>query len=333
MSGQVDQTPLARTASARYGLLGLPLAFVALPVYVHLPNLYAQHHGVPLAALGGVLLFSRAADALIDPWLGRVGDALYRRSWTAAWWAAALLALGIAAGFVALFFPPALSPDALLLWVVAALTLSHVSYSGLTILHQAWAARQGGGVHAQSRWVAWREGWGLVGVLLASALPTLLGWTATTVVLVLALLAGLWAWQQAQSLKSADAPASNARVAAASFNEASAFWRPWRTPGFARLLGVFVVNGLASALPATLVLFFVQDGVQAPQAMQPLFLGVYFAAGALSFPLWLRLIDRFGLLRSWWVVGAGLCRCAGTRPGRRPCVFGHLSRFWSGLGR
>jgi Na+/melibiose symporter-like transporter len=49
-----------------------------------------------------------------------------------------------------------------------------------------------------------------------------------------------------------------------------------------------------------LVLFFVQDGVQAPQAMQPLFLGVYFAAGALSFPLWLRLIDRFGLLRSWW---------------------------------
>ena len=34
MSGQHSVVP-----TARYGLLGLPLAFVALPVYVHLPNL------------------------------------------------------------------------------------------------------------------------------------------------------------------------------------------------------------------------------------------------------------------------------------------------------
>jgi hypothetical protein len=36
----------------RYGLLGLPLAFVALPLYVLLPNHYAAHFGLPLAALG-----------------------------------------------------------------------------------------------------------------------------------------------------------------------------------------------------------------------------------------------------------------------------------------
>lgn len=305
MSGQQTQATATRTLSARYGLLGLPLAFVALPVYVHVPNHYAQQHGMPLALLGAVLLGSRAVDALIDPWLGRMGDALYRRSWKAVWWAAALLALGMAAGFAALFFPPVLSLDALLLWVVVALTLSHVSYSGLTILHQAWAARQGGGVHAQSRWVAWREAWGLVGVLLASALPTLFGWAVTTGVLVLVLLAGLWTWQQAQSQYGHTAPQSamgEALVPSGAPSAApSTLWRPWRTPGFAPLLGVFVVNGLASAVPATLVLFFVQDGVQAPLAMQPVFLGVYFAAGALSFPLWLRMIDRWGLLRSWWL--------------------------------
>ena len=39
-----------------YGALGLPLAFVALPLYVVLPNHYAVEFGVPLAALGGVLL-------------------------------------------------------------------------------------------------------------------------------------------------------------------------------------------------------------------------------------------------------------------------------------
>jgi GPH family glycoside/pentoside/hexuronide:cation symporter len=289
MNGQ-----LSLATTARYGLLGLPLAFVALPVYVHLPNLYAQQHGVSLAALGAVLLASRSADALIDPWLGRMGDALYRRSWLAVWWCAALLALGVACGFVGLFFPPALSPAQLLMWVAAGLTLSHVSYSGLSILHQAWAARQGGGAQAQSHWVAWREGWGLVGVLLASALPTLLGWSTTSVVLVLALLLGLWAWRQAQQ----QVPPVGA-VALLSTAPAAGMWRPWRTVGFARLVVVYLVNGLASALPATLVLFFVQDGVQAPVAMQPLFLGLYFAAGALSFPVWLRLIDRLGLMRSW----------------------------------
>jgi Na+/melibiose symporter-like transporter len=60
-----------------------------------------------------------------------------------------------------------------------------------------------------------------------------------------------------------------------------------------------MLNGLASAVPATLVLFFVQDLLQAPKAMEPLFLGLYFAAGALSFPLWLQVIDRIGLLRTW----------------------------------
>ena len=40
----------------RYGALGFPLAFVALPLYVILPAHYGDKLGVPLAALGFVLL-------------------------------------------------------------------------------------------------------------------------------------------------------------------------------------------------------------------------------------------------------------------------------------
>ena len=50
-----------------------------------------------------------------------------------------------------------------------------------------------------------------------------------------------------------------------------------------------------------------QDLLQAPKAMEPLFLGVYFATGALSFPLWLKVIDRIGLLRTW--ATGMVCRC------------------------
>jgi Na+/melibiose symporter-like transporter len=297
MSGAAlsDPAALPSQASAAYGLLGLPLAFVALPVYVHLPNVYAQQYGVTLAALGAVLLLSRSVDAVVDPWLGRWGDKLFRHSWQAVWLAAVLLALAVALGFAALFFPPAaaLSSTGLLVWVACALTLSHLAYSGLGILHQAWAARQGGGGIAQSRWVAWREGFSLVGVLLASALPALWGWGPTTALLVLMLALGLffWRWVARSPL------ASTVPVLAG--HAVGSLWQPWQHAGFRRLLMVFMLNGLASAVPATLVLFFVQDLLQAPKAMEPLFLGLYFAAGALSFPLWLKVIDRIGLLRTW----------------------------------
>ena len=73
---------------------------------------------------------------------------------------------------------------------------------------------------------------------------------------------------------------------------------PFGTPAFRRLLAIYLVNGIASAVPATLVLFFIRDRLQAA-AFEPLFLASYFAAGALSIPLWVRAVARFGLARSW----------------------------------
>ena len=42
----------------------------------------------------------------------------------------------------------------------------------------------------------------------------------------------------------------------------------------------------------------IRDRLQAP-AFEPLFLASYFAAGALSMPLWVRAVARFGLARAW----------------------------------
>jgi glycoside/pentoside/hexuronide:cation symporter, GPH family len=71
---------------SRYGALGLPLAFVALPLYVVLPNHYAGALGVPLALLGFVLLAARLLDAIADPLIGRWADRLFADSSAQAWW-------------------------------------------------------------------------------------------------------------------------------------------------------------------------------------------------------------------------------------------------------
>jgi glycoside/pentoside/hexuronide:cation symporter, GPH family len=77
---------------------------------------------------------------------------------------------------------------------------------------------------------------------------------------------------------------------------------------FRRLLAVFMLNGIASAVPATLVLFFVRDRLQAPN-LEALFLGAYFAAAVLSMPLWVRAVRAFGLARAW-LGGMGLAVAA-----------------------
>lgn len=282
--------PVPGVAQAwRYGLMGLPLAFVALPLYVLLPNHYAREFGVPLATLGALLLATRLADALVDPLLGRVSDHLYRRSVPAllAWAAAACVLMG--AGFAALFFPAVQGEAALLAWSAVWLVLTYASYSAVTLAHQSWGALLGADALQQGRLVAWREGLGLAGVLLASVLPLWWGLGGTVVLFWLALLLAWWGWCLAPRPRAApDAPAGGAGL-----------WLPWRRPAFRRLLAVFVLNGVASAVPATLVLFFVQDRLQAPPAMEPLFLGGYFLSAALSMPLWLRALRRFGLARSW----------------------------------
>ena len=46
----MSATPLpSRAQTLRYGLLGLPLAFVALPLYVQLPDHHARSGALPLA--------------------------------------------------------------------------------------------------------------------------------------------------------------------------------------------------------------------------------------------------------------------------------------------
>ncbi|MGZ7281813.1 MFS transporter, partial [Streptococcus pyogenes] len=71
---------LTASRAAAYGFMGLPLAFLALPLYVLLPNHYAREFGLPLATLGALLLGARLLDALVDPLLGRLSDRLFRRS-------------------------------------------------------------------------------------------------------------------------------------------------------------------------------------------------------------------------------------------------------------
>ena len=267
---------------------------MALPLYVILPNHYASQLGVPLALLGAVLLGARLLDAVADPLIGRWVDRLFAHSPRRALGVASAAALVLALGFHALFFPQVEGTAALLWWCAIVLAITYLAFSTITVVHQAWGARLGGDEGQRTRVVAWREAAAVIGVLVASVLPSLAGLGVTSATFAVLLVLGL------ALLARAPQPAPNPVAAA----DAHALLLPFHSGSFRRLLVIFLLNGVASAVPATLVLFFIRDRLQAP-SWEPAFLVAYFAAGALSIPLWVRLVGRIGLARAW-LAGMGL---------------------------
>ena len=281
-------TPTA--ALAAYGALGLPLAFAALPIYVHVPRLYAEGLGLSLALVGAVLLAARIVDAVTDPLIGWANDRLPRRR---LWVVLALPVLAL--GMLGLLIPPEGAGGP---WLFALLVGVSLAYSVATIAYNAWGAEVADTPDARTRFVASREAFALVGVVLAAALPGVLAagegeaaGLARLAWVFLPLLAvfGLWTLWRAPA-----PPAVRAGTAPV--------WAGLRAalgePAFARLLAVFAANGIAAAIPAATVLFFVADVLQAAE-LAGLFLVLYFVAAAASLPLWVRVSQHIGKLRAW----------------------------------
>ena len=292
---------MGRAGAARlaaYGFLGLPLAMAALPIYVHVPKFYADTLGLPLATVGGWLLAARALDALQDPLLGWWSDR--RRAARGGRWL--FVAAGVpllALGMFGLFDPPAWEAASLGGWLVANLVLVYTAYSLISVSYQAYGAEIASDRTERTRVTAWREGFALGGVFIAAVLPEVLRqaygeragfaqfalWFAPLLLLA-ALVSALHSPHAPVRLRDAAPPLRSLAL-------------PFANASFRRLALVFLLNGIAAAIPATLVLFFVEDVVRRP-ALAALFLVAYFAAGALGLPAWVWLARRVGKVRAWF---------------------------------
>jgi Na+/melibiose symporter-like transporter len=258
-----------------------------------LPKFYSEHLGVPLATLGLLLLALRLVDGVLDPLLGAWSDRAASRKPLIA-----LAAPFLAVGMIALFAPPVRGEAALMVWLSAALAIVYVAFSLATINHGAWGAELSSDPVERTRITAVRESLALAGVVIASIAPALLGGDGGEV-------AGLprFAYVFAVVIFAATAVTLTwapmvLRPPSARLPMFADMRAPLTDPCFRRLLAVFVLNGIASSIPATLVLFFITDVLQA-EARQGMFLAIYFISGAAGMPLWVKLSARVGKVRAW----------------------------------
>ncbi|MGN6389151.1 MAG: MFS transporter, partial [Burkholderiaceae bacterium] len=205
--------------------------------------------------------------------------------------------------FVALFAPPPAAAAWPLGWMLLSLTAMYAGLSIAAIAYQSWGTALTRQPAARVRLSAAREGSGLAGVLLASVLPATLGngWLCAGFVAALAMAALLLrrapAPSSAPSRSHSAAAASDSSTATAATRTGIAL--PFRDARFRWLFAVFVCNGVAAAVPATLFLFFARDRLALSDAAAGMLLALYFAAAALGMPLWAALARRVGEARAW----------------------------------
>jgi len=277
-------------ALGAYSLLAVPLMMTALPLAILLPDFYTAHTALSLQAIGLVLLATRLVDAVADPLLGSWVDAQKARG---SYMRPVLLAAPVLAVAFYLVFRPLQSLDAggQAAWLFLTLTAAYLGYSLAIVAYQAWGAELAHDDAGRARITAAREGAGLLGVLVGGSLPQLAGYgvAAATLVALLALGLAALAWRAPRPPQAQPLPPGNPYFA---------FVVPLAARNTRWLLGVFALNALAPSITATVFVFFVADRLGLA-AQAPLFLAVYFLAGAAGMPLWTRLARRFSLHALW----------------------------------
>ena len=276
---------LARRQLLAYGLPGLPLALLGLPLYVYLPSFYVQELGLSLALVGTLLLLARGVDVITDPLIGALND----RWPDGRWRRRAAMLIGaplLLVGTEFLFRPLAGAGGAYLLgWTL----LAYLGWTLISVAYNAWGAELSPHYHERTRIAASREGFMIAGTVLAVSLPVLTGSADDTGAALSQFATLLWVLVPLTLLvavtslgEDATAPPAVPRRAPSTDALTRARWAALlQLPGLRRLLLAYLLNGIANGLPATLFLLFVAYVLQAEAQTGPL-LATYFLSGILA---------------------------------------------------
>ncbi len=268
-----------------YAVFAGTLSAAGLPIYIHAPKFYADNYAVSLGALGTILFALRLLDLVQDPTFGWLAERLRNVRGLAV----ATAAVVMGSGMIGLFsVAPPIAPG---LWFAITLTMVFSAFSFLTITFYARGVAKAAdlGERGHLRLARWRETGGLLGICVASVLPTAFAalglpeFAAFSLVFaglcLLAVLLMRQEWSGGIAVQS------------------QGFGVILRDGVARRLLLVALANAAPVAVTSTLFLFFVESRLQAPGWEGPLLL-LFFLAAAGSAPLWSRLAERIGPKRT-----------------------------------
>ncbi|HVM96038.1 MAG TPA: MFS transporter [Candidatus Acidoferrales bacterium] len=289
-----------------YGAPSFAGAAMLVPILIHMPKFYSDVVLVPLGYMAIAIAVARAIDALSDPFFGWLSDRGATRFGRRRPYIA-LFAPVAAFAFWALFTPPAsLSRGAAALWFGAMFVLYSVFHTAYALPYSALGPELTLDYHERSRLFGVREGFSILGTIVASIAPGLLMSSGglserdsfAAIGIFFAVLLTLFCWMLVWRVR--ERPDFTAR-------ESNPFVpgvrRALRNRPFRILLLTYVVSSVTGAIPGTLMPYFNAYVIRPHDEARwlAIFLGAYFAAGFVCLPLWVSAARRFGKRPTWLV--------------------------------
>ncbi|MCZ6455204.1 MAG: MFS transporter [Alphaproteobacteria bacterium] len=291
---------LSLTTLLSFGSISMPVSLLAIGMFMFLPTAYAASGGIAMGDVGLIILATRLWDFITDPLVGWLSDRTRSRfGRRIPWMTLAWVPLSISA-YKLFLPPPGVGASYLAFWSF----LLFLSGTSLFMPYTAMGAELSTSYHERSRIFAFRHVFAVLGTLTAA----LLFWFANSQgvynpeagaleLIAWVGLALLPVTLVATLLKVREPPLD------ASSTRSDIRWKDgvrimFGNRTYLRILGCYLCNGIANALPVTLLFFFVRSVLQAPE-WTPRILALYFVAALCGTPLWLYLANRVGKHMAW----------------------------------
>ena len=280
------------------------MAGIGLPMVVHLPNYYAGHLGLPLAAVGFVFTFVRLIDIGFDPLIGWLMDRTRSRLGRFRLWLILSAPVLMLAAWMLFMAEPGVGTLHLWIW----LAVVYVGFSMGSLSQTAWAAVLSPDYNERSRIYGWWQTGNVLGIILVLLLPPILslgfhqgeaagvkamGWF---VILLLPVTIGVACWR---------VPEPDERPGRVKSRPLD-YFRLMARPTIARLILADLLLGWAPGVTGILYLFYFEQIKHVPSGQANILLLGFFVAGLLFGPVWWMLAGRMGKHRAMAVSAATL---------------------------
>ena len=193
-----------------------------------------------------------------------------------------------------MLFNPITNPN--ITWFGFSVFIASTGFSVAAINYQAVGGLWKSSSTEKTIITSWREAFALIGILTASALPSLLGSQENAqeafrnlvfIFITIIIVSSIVFYKTTQNIP----------LVKPKYESIKTLLKNIQTWDY-QFLTLYFINNLASSIPAVLVIFFINDRIGA-EGMTGLFLILYFLSGALFMPLWNQLAKKLSKFYAW----------------------------------
>lgn len=316
-----------------YSLLAIPLAFVGLPIYVNITDFYARDFKIDLSVIAILLIIVRSIDIVQDPLIGYFSDYCLKRKISHKK-IIVISSIFLAISFFLLFNPPRhLNKEIITIWFLVFLVLTYSFFNFALINFESIAILLAKDKQQRIRINSAKEFCGLIGILLASALPSIISnsissqqnsyfFLALTFVVMLIFII-LFFFRKIKVKE---------KIVEHHFDFKKIIKEIWQYKIFCKFILVFFINSIAVSVPASTVIFFIKDILHQENKIG-LFLIIYFLSAGLFIFMWRNLACKYGKIKIWIIsiIGSILTFCGAYFVGESNYYLFYLICFLSGM--